>query len=330
VGVDREPVHLAASGGGHLDLLRRFSSVFEDRQRTWLTTPGRGADQLHAAGERVLTLPPLDRRNRGLANLRASLAIAARERPRLVVTSGAGVVAAFCGAARVTGARILFAETMARVSDSSLSGRLLARLAGTTVVQWDEMRGVHPDAVVCRPALLDGIAPATPGPGAGTFVALGTHHQAFHRLLRIVDQAAAAGVLPRPVRAQTGASAGFVSALPDSELRPWLPPEEMCSRIREAATVVAHGGAGIVASCLREGRRPLVLPRLRRFGEHVDDHQRQLVSKLAGLDLAVAIGDRIGPDDVRAAAAPIRIPDWPPDTPAVEDAVRAFLHPAAS
>jgi UDP-N-acetylglucosamine--N-acetylmuramyl-(pentapeptide) pyrophosphoryl-undecaprenol N-acetylglucosamine transferase len=325
--VGQRAVHLVASGGGHLDLLRRVAGVFDGHPRIWLTTPGRGAEQLRAAGERVLELPPLDRRNRSPANLTRSLALLARERPRLVVTSGAGLVATFCTGARLAGARVLFAETMARVTDASLSGRVLSRVAHETLVQWEEMRAVYRGAVVCRPALLDGLEPAPPPEGEGTFVTLGTHHQRFDRLLRMVDEAAAAGILPRPVFGQVGASAGFASALADSQLRPWLAPEEMRARLRGAAVVVTHGGAGVIASSLREGRRPLVLARLGTLGEHVDDHQRQVTAKLAELGVAVALGDAIRPEHVAAARAPVVLPAWPAAMPSVGEALAAAAAP---
>ncbi len=323
-------VHLAASGGGHLDLLRRVQPAFEDHARTWLTTPGRGADQLRAAGERVLVVPPLDRRNPGVANLTASLRVAAAERPRLVVTSGAGVVAAFCLAARASGARLLFAETMARVSDSSLSGRLLSRLAQRTLVQWEAMGHVHPRAVVCRPALLDGLVPAHAPGGRGTFVSVGTHHQPFSRLLAMVEDAARRGVVPRPVLAQAGAARGFASELEDFEAVPWIAGERIRAAIRGAAVVVGHAGAGFVTTSLREGRRPLLLPRLAAQGEHVDDHQRQLVAKLSELRLAVPLERGIDAQHVEAARQPIRVPCWPAEMPTVQDGVRRFLDgPAA-
>jgi len=331
--VSQRALHLAASGGGHLDLLRQVATAYAGHSRTWLTTPGRGVEQLRAAGERVLVLPPVDRRNRGIGNVRRSLGVVARERPHVVVTSGAGVAVAFALAARLTGARVLFAETMARVSDASVSGRALSRIAHTTLVQWEEMAGVYPGAVVCRPALLDGLQPAAAAPGSGTFVTLGTHHQRFDRLLRLVDEAAAAGVLPRPVRGQTGASDGFVSALDDSDLRPWLAPEEMLERIRGASVVVTHAGAGVIATCLREGRRPLVLPRLGGLDEHVDDHQRQLAMKLRSMGIVVELAERVRPEDIEAARAPLTLPEWPASMPTVADAIGDFLeqrHPDRS
>jgi UDP-N-acetylglucosamine--N-acetylmuramyl-(pentapeptide) pyrophosphoryl-undecaprenol N-acetylglucosamine transferase len=309
-------VHLVASGGGHLDLLRDVAGVFAEHDRTWVTVPGRAAGALRVAGERVLEVPPFDRRNRGIANLRVSLRLAARERPELVVTSGAGIAVAFTGAARARGARVVFAETMARVRDSSVSGRVLARLAGRTLVQWEEMVDVHPRAVTCRPALLEDLPHGPAERGAGTFVALGTHHQRFGRLLSMVERAMRDGVVPQPVHVQAGATP--LGALPGAAT---LPPEEMRERISGADLVVCHGGAGIIATTLRSRRRPLVLPRLARHDEHVDDHQEQITAKLGELGLAVPLSGAITAADVAATRAPIPAPGWPLDMPTVSEAL---------
>ena len=278
--------------------------------------PGRAAEELRVGGERVREVPPVDRRNRGTANLRASLQLAVRERPRLVVTSGAGIAVAFTAAARAMGARVVFAETMARVTDSSVSGRVLARLAGRTLVQWEEMRSVHPRAVVCRPALLDDIPEGAAAGGAGTFVALGTHHQSFGRLLGVVDGAVGAGLLPEPMFVQAGVTP--LGHLPGTAT---LPQGEMRERIAAADVVICHAGAGVIATALRARRRPLVLPRLGRFDEHVDDHQQQLAAKLGELRLVVPLGGAVTAADVAAAREPIDAPRWPADMPSVGDAL---------
>ena len=319
-GSDNRPrVHLVASGGGHLDLLRDVADVFAGHARTWVTVSGRAAAALRESGERVLEVPPFDRRNKGTANLRASVRLAARERPELVVTSGAGIAVAFTGVARAREARVVFVETMARVRDSSVSGRILARLAERTLVQWEEMATVHPRAVTCRPALLEHVASEPTERGRGTFVALGTHHQPFDRLLALVEQGARDGILPAPVFAQAGASSA--AAPRGIEAVTTLPKQDLLERVRSSAVVVCQAGAGIAAAALRAGRRPLVLPRLARFGEHVDDHQEQLAGKLAALGLAIPVDERITDADVAAAAAPIQVPGWPPEMPSLASAL---------
>lgn len=323
----RPRVHLAASGGGHLELLRRASPALDGHDRTWLTTPGRAADELRRRGERVLVLPPFDRRNVGGANLRVSAGLVRRERPATVVTSGAGVVLAFCALARATGARVLFAETMARVTDVSQSGRVLSRLAHRTLVQWADAQRVLPDAVVCRPALLEALPAGPPARGEGTFVALGTHHQPFDRLLHAVEDAVGRGVLPRPVAGQAGASHLFASD--DLALEASRPPEQMRALLERADVVVAHAGAGVIAGALGAGKRPLVVPRLKRFDEHVDDHQLQLARKLDELGLAVLVEGPILPRHVEAARRPLDPPVWTPSLPTVTDEIARFATAAA-
>ncbi len=315
-------VHLAASGGGHLELLRRASSSLEGYDRTWLTTPGRAADDLCRRGERVLVLPPFDRRNLGGANFRVSVRLVRRERPETVITSGAGVVLVFCALSRARGARVLFVETMARVTDASQSGRLLSRLAHRTLVQWVEAQRELPGAVVCRPALLEALPAGPPARGEGVFVALGTHHQPFDRLLHAVEDAVGRGVLPRPVAGQAGASHPFRSD--GLDLQPSRPPEEMRALLERADVVVAHAGAGIIASALQARKRPLVLPRLKRFGEHVDDHQLQLARKLDEMGLAVLVEGTILDRHVEAARRPLNPPAWPPSLPTVSEEIARF------
>lgn len=56
---------------------------------------------------------------------------------------------------------------------------------------------------------------------------------------------------------------------------------EIVESMREADAVVCHAGAGSILCALRAGHVPVVVPRLRRFGETVDDHQVELAGVLA-------------------------------------------------
>src|SRR3954451_19122101 len=120
---------LAGSPGGHLDLLAVVGPQL-DVPRVWVTSPGPQADDLERRGERVARLPEYRRSPvRVRPTLRAAIRVLRHVRPAVVVASGASLVVPFCVLARLTGSRIVFIETTARVGDASLSGRVIGRLA---------------------------------------------------------------------------------------------------------------------------------------------------------------------------------------------------------
>jgi UDP-N-acetylglucosamine transferase subunit ALG13 len=94
------------------------------------------------------------------------------------------------------------------------------------------------------------------------------------------------------------------------------------SLIRDADAVVCHGGVGTIMTALSLQRRPIVIPRLSSFGEHVDDHQRQIVEKLAPRRLLVPLLDTT---DLEAAIEQSRAetPVWQRDTRLVDAIVSA-------
>ena len=77
---------------------------------------------------------------------------------------------------------------------------------------------------------------------------------------------------------QTGTSA--VPRL--AEHRQYLGHAEMEAMVREAAVVVCHGGPGTIMLAATLGKRPIVVPRRKRYGEHVDDHQCSFTERIAG------------------------------------------------
>ena len=192
---DRSVTVLAGSPGGHLDLLTAVGPSL-DEPRAWVTAPGPQADDLARRGEQVERLPEYGRSPvRVLPNLVRAIRVLRDLRPAVVVASGASLVVPFCVLARLTGARIVFVETTARVGDASMSGRVISRLAEAVIVEWPETAARYRRAVLCRPALWEQIRRGE-DQGEGTFVAVGTRHEPFDRLLRAVDDAVAAGVRP--------------------------------------------------------------------------------------------------------------------------------------
>jgi UDP-N-acetylglucosamine transferase subunit ALG13 len=182
------------------------------------------------------------------------------------------------------------------------------------------MVDVLPRAMWCVPPMLEAaMDPSDVASGRGTVVAVGTHGQGFERLLRMVDDAVEAGVLPGPVVAQGGTS---MYRPRNYKLVKYLEPSAMEAAIASAEYVICHGGSGIITAALRAGRRPMVLPRRRQHGEHVDDHQVDMLDELVKMGLAVNLD--AGLDEQALAQASRPLPDRPQvDAPLLRDAVRS-------
>ena len=74
----------------------------------------------------------------------------------------------------------------------------------------------------------------------------------------------------------------------------------MVEAIRRARVVVTHAGVGSVMVALANGKRPVVVPRRKAFGEAVDDHQLQLGRRFAAAGLVTLVEE---PDGLAAALA---------------------------
>ncbi len=109
-----------------------------------------------------------------------------------------------------------------------------------------------------------------------TFVTVGNATQGFERLLRAVDALASMNELQvRPVVMQTGHAREFQPRY--CEGRPFFQPQEFAELMRAADLIICHGGAGTLLSAIRLGKVPVVMPRRKAYGEHVNDHQCELV-----------------------------------------------------
>ena len=271
---DRVEVVLATSRGGHVEELRSVESAWTDRVHDWVMPDGRQSEALQAEGARVEhVVNPRRYPLQVVRNAAQALYAWWRLRPRVVVSGGSNTALAFCMIARLLGSRVFFFETVPRVHELSLTGRIMYRVANRFLVQWPELTERYPRAEVCRPALFERTGRAREN-RAGTFVAVGTHNQPFTRLLELVDAAEASGALPSPVTRQ---------------IEPTMPAEEFRENVANSEVVITHGGAGTVSLALAHGARPLVLPRREELGEHVDNHQVEMCEKLEELGLIVSL-----------------------------------------
>jgi len=123
------------------------------------------------------------------------------------------------------------------------------------------------------------VAAARPHSAGLVFVTLGTDHHPFDRLVRWVDTWLADG---GGERARCLVQTGRSQVRPElAETVDFLAYSEMESAVRDATAVVTHGGPGSIALAVALGKRPLVVPRRKSLGEHVDDHQVIFARRIA-------------------------------------------------
>lgn len=108
--------------------------------------------------------------------------------------------------------------------------------------------------------------------GVMIFVTVGTHEQQFDRLVRTVDKLRENGDIDEEIIVQTGYSTYEPRFCKWSKLYPY---HEMVQLATDARIVVTHGGPSSFIMPLRLGKVPIVVPRQKRFGEHVNNHQME-------------------------------------------------------
>jgi len=120
------------------------------------------------------------------------------------------------------------------------------------------------------------------------FVTVGTQKFQFDRLLKAVDEAAGEGAFKGRVFAQTGHST-YKMAHCESEA--FIDRDRFADLMQEADLVITHGGTGVIVAAVKQGKKVIAVPRRAAFGEHVDDHQAQIVSAFKEKGIICALSD---------------------------------------
>jgi len=143
---------LAYSPGGHKAELDRALAGIRFLDRFDVTFASDRPDD-PAARRTYHLVHPRRRPLRTLVNALQALWVVLRERPRLVISTGADVALFTLIWARLLGARVIFVENGGTLTPS-LTGRLVYPFADLFVVQWPELARHYPRAVVARGPLL--------------------------------------------------------------------------------------------------------------------------------------------------------------------------------
>ncbi len=120
------------------------------------------------------------------------------------------------------------------------------------------------------------------------FVTVGSQKFQFNRLLQAIDKLVADGEIADKVFAQIGAS----DYIPQSyDYQAYLDREDFQKKIQRSDIVITHGGTGAIIGAVNAGKKVIAVPRLSKYGEHVDDHQLQLIEQFTKTGLISSCED---------------------------------------
>ena len=180
----------------------------------------------------------------GLGNLLSSMWVFFRYRPDVIISTGSGSAYVTLLLGKLFHRKVIDIESIARVDQVSLFGRMASRYAGLVIAQWPRLADSLPHSIYCDPIQVEDIQEdSTKGQ---VFVTIGTG-PLFDRLLGAVSTLAGSKFLEGRVIAQIGATSVKYDALETFEA---CSTEQMDAYFKSSDLVICHGGSGSLLGAL--------------------------------------------------------------------------------
>ena len=105
-------------------------------------------------------------------------------------------------------------------------------------------------------------------------VLLGTQNNSFHRLLEEIEKLIKNKIIDEEVIVQ----AGYTKYTSENmQIIDFISKEELEKLQERADLIITHGGVGSILLSITKGKKVIAIPRLHEFGEHVNNHQKDIV-----------------------------------------------------
>ena len=141
-------VCLVGSSGGHLTHLYMLKPFWNNKERIWVTFDKEDARSI-LVGEKIYNchFPT----NRNIKNLFKNTILAwnilRKEKPDLLISSGAAVAVPFFYLGKLMGTKLVYIEVYDRIDKPTLTGRIVYPIVDAFIVQWEEQKKVYPKSI---------------------------------------------------------------------------------------------------------------------------------------------------------------------------------------
>ena len=107
-------------------------------------------------------------------------------------------------------------------------------------------------------------------------VLLGTQNNSFARLLDKIEECIDKKIITEEVVVQAGYTKYDSTKM---KVLDFISQDEIDDLISQSSLIITHGGVGSITSSIKQNKKVIAVPRLEKFGEHVNDHQIQIIEK---------------------------------------------------
>lgn len=141
-------VCLVGSSGGHLTHLYMLKPFWEKNERFWITFNKEDARSLLEGEKMYPCYYPTNRSLKALLiNTKLAWKILRKEKPDLIISSGAAVAVPFFYLGKLLGAKTIYIEVFDRINKPTITGKIVYPIADKFIVQWEEQKKVYLNAI---------------------------------------------------------------------------------------------------------------------------------------------------------------------------------------
>lgn len=141
-------VCLVGSSGGHLTHLYMLRPFWSTKQRFWVTFDKEDARSLLENEKIYSCYYPTNRSIKALVkNTIIALKVLRKEKPDIIISSGAAVAVPFFYLGKLLGAKLIYIEVFDRIDKPTMTGKIVYPIVDKFIVQWEEQKQVYKKSI---------------------------------------------------------------------------------------------------------------------------------------------------------------------------------------
>ena len=142
-------------------------------------------------------------------------------------------------------------------------------------------------------------------------VTLGTQDKTFPRLIEAVEKQIELGNIKEEVIVQAGSTKYESDKM---KILDFIPLDEFNEIYEKASLIITHAGESNIIMGLEQGKKVIAAARLAKYGEHVNDHQLQILEGFANEDYILPLYDFDKLDEVLEKAKTFKVKEYKSNT----------------